>query len=94
MKLRHAAALALTGWYLMIPPAPGTKSVPPLSKWVRLHEFVTAAQCEQAMEENQHPESGTLFISPSGKAYTPSDTDMEQPPMKCVASDDPRLKPK
>ncbi len=47
MKLRHAAALALTGWYLIVPPAPEHKPVPPLYKWVRLHDFDTAAQREQ-----------------------------------------------
>jgi hypothetical protein len=39
MKLRHAAALALVGWYLMAPPMsswPGTPWIDPnapLSKW-------------------------------------------------------------
>jgi hypothetical protein len=39
MKLRHAAALALMGWYLLIPPTsrdyPMGNVDAPLSQWVR-----------------------------------------------------------
>ena len=67
MKPRHAAALALVGWFLMIPPNTGGSrdEGAPLSKWFsynelklnskddRAHamEFQTAEQCEAKKEQ-------------------------------------------
>ena len=59
MNLRHAAALALVGWYLMMPPDNWTlcsKSVAdceaisdaPLGRWNTTQSFDSANQCEQA----------------------------------------------
>jgi len=56
MKLRHAAALALVGWYLMVPPvsAPsGTEGArlmteAPVSRWYNHGSFDSAKQCEEA----------------------------------------------
>jgi hypothetical protein len=51
MKLRHAAALALVGWYLMIPPAlpNGQPNLgAPLSQWGQGGDFDTAAACHKA----------------------------------------------
>ena len=56
MTLRHAAALALVGWYLMVPPATapnGTKGAKlmtdaPLSRWFMHGSFDSAKQCEEA----------------------------------------------
>ena len=53
MILRHAAALALVGWYLMIPPMvhkenwPPVNPVPtaPLGKWFTWNWFDTADAC-------------------------------------------------
>jgi hypothetical protein len=52
-KLRHAAALALVGWYLMIPPLPTTSgwfsnnSGPaPISQWKLWASFDSAMLCE------------------------------------------------
>jgi hypothetical protein len=48
MKPRHAAALALVGWYLMIPssmlPA-GAAYKEPLRKWQIVRSFDTADDC-------------------------------------------------
>jgi hypothetical protein len=52
MKLRHAAALALVGWYLMAPPFPKGEhryepdTSVPLSQWIRRASFDSAAECE------------------------------------------------
>ena len=50
MNLRHAAALALMGWYLMIPPveiATGRYvEEAPIAEWGRLAEYGTLAQCQ------------------------------------------------
>ena len=54
MKLRHTAALALVGWYLMMPPYP--KVDEPLNKWSISKAFKTAQDCnaekQRRAEEN------------------------------------------
>jgi hypothetical protein len=53
MNLRHAAALALVGWYLMVPhvcvdrpvPAWCRESSDPVGRWTIRDSFDTAAQC-------------------------------------------------
>src|ERR1700730_14398252 len=54
MKPGHAAALALVGWYLMVPPPVLHSSVPvdsdaPLSKWRIFSIHDSAAECEQGL---------------------------------------------
>jgi hypothetical protein len=81
MTTRHAAALALLGWYLMMPPR-DTKGVlqlhSPLRKWKRAASYKTANECEvgkfKALDANGN---GSIFLE-----------------SKCIASDDPRLKAK
>ncbi len=56
MKFRHAAALALVGWYLMVPPMAheenwqpgGPPTTAPLSEWFIWKPFDTADACEKA----------------------------------------------
>ena len=50
MKLRHPAALALVGWYLMVPPSMGGKLdiKAPLSGWIDQGAFDRADDCESA----------------------------------------------
>jgi hypothetical protein len=49
MKLRHAAALALVGWYLMMPPSDGHSidRNAPLDKWEVYSGYDTAKECEE-----------------------------------------------
>jgi hypothetical protein len=91
MNPRHAAALALLGWYLMTPPlrSPGGELAPeaPLSKWRSPHAYDSARECEKAKEayvksakrgETQGADqafSGAILLS------------------QCISSDDPRLQP-
>jgi hypothetical protein len=45
---RHVVALALVGWYLMVPPSalpPGVAYKEPLSKWQIVRGFDTADDC-------------------------------------------------
>ena len=92
MKLRRAAALALVGWCLITPPLasvgnrwnaetreydPFTNA--PLSQWQTVLTFDTAEECRAELA-NQ-----TAKI----QASCPTCTALA----KCVASDDPGLKP-
>jgi hypothetical protein len=47
MKLRHAAALALAGWYLMMPPMGNGKvyATAPLSMWQTVVSVATLQDC-------------------------------------------------
>jgi hypothetical protein len=85
MKLRHAAALALIGWYLMIPPR--SESGPnafddraPLSRWFIFNSHDAAHECE-----------GAKFLNREGhkQPNDPMHHAFEQ--AQCIASDDPRL---
>ncbi len=83
MNPRHAAALALVGWYLMMPPQPPSNGMSdpatPLSVWHVIRSFDDAPDCERVRSatiqgsraEIQHQVSLNLL---------------------CIATDDPRLK--
>jgi hypothetical protein len=103
MNLRHAAALALVGWYLMAPvptKAPlGQQPINPdlpLSKWTIEQSFDTAAECE-------HWRASAIMTNV--KTYLDKDsTDAESKQAHlaanlwwkslCIATDDLRLKGK
>jgi hypothetical protein len=93
MKPRHAAALALVAWYLMMPPprAVGdhfeTNFRAPLSKWTRLRRFESQSQCETTREAYQQKPTGNLVIM-LGAAEAQATTKAS----RCVAGADPRLK--
>jgi len=79
MNLRHTAALALVGWYLMAPPQKYRGDTPlverkfdaPLNQWSIAKAFDEAQDCER--ERNEDRSFGLMW---------------EQ----CIATDDPRLK--
>jgi len=106
MKVRHAAALALVGWYLMVPPlrVKGPVSDPntpveadiaaPLSQWTKLGTlFATLKECRE-------------YPSHFRKLMHEANGDTEQEKQademaeywfgksQCIAADDPRLKGK
>jgi hypothetical protein len=93
MKPRHAAALALVAWYLMMPPPKAvgdhfeTNFNAPLSKWTRLRRFDLQSQCETAREAYQQKPTGNLVIM-LGAAEAQATTKAS----RCVAGDDQRLK--
>jgi hypothetical protein len=56
MNLRHAAVLALVGWYLMVPPLDSKGDInydAPISKWVTLASSDTIAGCKQAIADEE-----------------------------------------
>jgi len=96
MNPRHAAALALVGWYLMEPPFGkyGPNEMAPLSQWAHPYTFDSARDCESALAAAHVGEaSGMAAIEVE---YGLQDTKMPLLTIdwKCVATDDPRLKPK
>ena len=97
MKPRHAAALALVGWYLMVPPtrgpAPATEILyhASLSKWEVGQEEDSKVECQHDLKEYigdledlKHVDdcaSGSCVIMTHQYAHG-----------RCMPSDDPRLK--
>ncbi len=97
MRLVHAAALALTGWYLVIPPAQNTEdprvdAEAPLSQWQVESSYDTAAQCEAARAEARKP---IRWPAEQGKfAKLDAYDNLAHEMATCIATDDPRLKEK
>ena len=84
MKLRHAAALALVGWYLMVPLSRNDS----LTKWDHYGSFDSAAACATA-RENAIRAGGA-----DSKMMGLSSEEVKRALLQseCIATDDPRLK--
>lgn len=87
MKPRHVAALALIGWYLMVPPGysrtpdePDTEA--PLRKWHIIRTFDSAADCEIAQAKLEKEWAKRNMTKPAVFLGFGD----------CIASGDPRLK--
>ena len=102
MSLRHAAALALVGWYLLMPPIDmeGEKAKVdgsvPLSQWyhgARVYETQSACEEENA-KLRAIAESHKNWIGPSGSVAAANDRYVLLTNQRCIATDDPRLKGK
>ena len=82
MKLHHTAALAVAGWYLMMPPlgSDGRRDdSAPLPQWKIRGSFDTAVECTDALAEllgRDFPEMVRQAILAS----------------MCISTDDPQLK--
>ena len=100
MTIRHASALALVGWYLMTPPAlPDTDQnhgAPvytdinaPISRWETIESFDEALACQnslrQHLERIRTVRNCDTIGGPVCRGFKTA---------KCIATDDPRLKPK
>jgi hypothetical protein len=106
MNLRHAAALTLVGWYLMMPPDStvphSVDSTAPISRWSIITDFDSADTCKQALTELQKKNSDPAKLDATGrlrrfKKRQPADPELARERVDhvaCIASDDPRLKPK
>ena len=81
MNPRHAAALALVGWYLMVP-FPDHDA--PLAHWPHNDSFDSAKECREAGVGLQERAAKNRSLT---KAQIDARTMWE-----CIASDDPRLK--
>ena len=101
MKPRHAAALALVGWYLMLPPInswPGTPWIDrnaPLSKWTMQAAFNSAHDCETARGKHETDFAFAVNSEMAKRHETdPNPSSQIDDGALCIASDDPRLKGK
>ena len=104
MKLRHAAALALVGWYLMVPPAgivfPDPNSprifMQPFDRtWRVKATFISANDCEIAREKHEADFArGVKSTIPKGYENHPTRSLHFDDGALCIATDDPRLKGK
>ena len=93
MNPRHAAALVMVGWYLMVPP-PFGPVIPetPLTQWTKWKTFDTAAKCEAARDQEVADSQKTLKDASASAAK--KIVAWEFSSVQCVATDDPRLKSK
>jgi len=92
MKPHHAAALALVGWYLMVPPRVIQSQTTeqqtfdygaPLSKWTVSSAYDAAHECE-----------GAKFLNREGHKQNSDPLKAAFDAAQCIATDDPRLKEK
>jgi hypothetical protein len=107
MKPRHAAALALVGWYLMMPPIRlGTltngqagytiASSLPFSEWSNFGSFDSVQKCDgrrmMDIESAKHM-LAMSHLDPSKPPDQFKSLKFTAPLLaQCIASDDPRLK--
>ena len=90
MNLRHAAALALVGWYLMLPPMQGEtpNSDAPLSQWTLTDSFDSAQQCSKGKSAYWKT---LMKISPRLPKTESIIVNRQASAAMCIATDDPRL---
>ena len=98
----HLAALALVGWYLMMPP--DSPKIPhdvdtntPIARWITVTSFDTEDNCEKALTDLQNSEQDPITLDKTGKLKRLQKNDAALGKARalnaaCVASDDIRLK--
>jgi hypothetical protein len=105
LNSRHAAALALVGWYLMMPPDSkvphSVDSEAPLSHWITVATFDAPESCEKALAELQNKSQDPIELDKTGKLRRlqkrgpdPALGRARAINAGCVDSDDSRLKGK
>ena len=101
MKPRHAAALALVGWYFILPPSRtspkgivnmNTKA--PLSRWQIVGRFDSTNDCNEYSDElrKAQRETENPNISPVEKRIEEGTMNILLANSQCIATDDPRIK--
>ena len=98
--LRHAATLALVGWYLMVPPWSGPSSFDEkasLQAWEQIEAYDSANDCAHYREKTIE----AVFKLGKAGLRLPSDVGKDAAAVnqrilvsRCIATDDPRLKEK
>ena len=95
MTLRHVAALALVGWYLMMPPPLFHSRIDidldaPLRKWSVYSAFDSAQECELGKNESYHLANQKVLGDPEDDPRLHAVRD-QLAASQCISSDDPRL---
>jgi hypothetical protein len=92
MDPRHAAALALVGWYLMMPATKKAALEGPSGSWKVSSAHDTAADCEAVRAQ------GIEILKTAVQKQPNNDAALTALGIatfaQCVATDDPRLRPK
>src|ERR1700687_5706238 len=96
MKSRHAAALALVGWYLMAPattcePKPCHVENYSIGNWGSLGSFDTAEACTAKLDAQRALNCAGNPDPPGFPSWEKSGCDSWSQ-AQCIATDDPRLK--
>jgi hypothetical protein len=106
MTLRHATALALAGWYLMVPPVtpegltdPNATLVngkAPISQWVIFRAYDSADQCQQERRSGQRALIDAITANPElltdrAQYGLRAMELLKKGGAQCIDSDDPRL---
>lgn len=103
MILRHAAALILCGWYLLLPPLLGSVGTPgakvgddtPFSMWKTITVYDTASACKDKYREYAWEviDIAQQNLKKYGHVQLWDQQRIDQAEAaRCIASDDPRLK--
>jgi len=100
VKKYHALAVALVGWYLMVPPIAGGSEKSfvdfdaPLSTWFLSQSFDTAKECARARNKKYVEASSEERKIPLSELRTSPRLPILIDDMfnSCIASNDPRLK--
>ena len=106
--MRHAAALALVGWYLMVPPNKNDDT--PLSEWIVRRTYDSADACQQGASTERAQAAAKLRQYDSMSALERRNLEHTQEGLDreiadnasidqafrsaCIESGDPRLKGK
>jgi len=90
VKPRHAAALALVGWYLLTPPLDQNRKFDwsaPYSQWIHFASYDSAEKCEN--------ERAILAVSSGEEVGVPKEQQHQVRQKfvnsRCISSDDPGL---
>ncbi len=100
MKPRQIAALALVGWYLIVPPLDkphATYTSPenaPLSEWRRMPNevFDNQQDCEAELANQRAAAEREARLNRGGLDLYSPERELFVKTARCIASDDPRLK--
>jgi hypothetical protein len=105
MKPRHAAALAIAAWYLMIPPINAHNKVDahaPMSKWKKGVSFDSEKECDESLQDaianpmTPDEYQAAAQATKKAKMHPLSQSEMTKRTAEsvCVSADDTRLKAK
>jgi hypothetical protein len=98
MNLRHGSAIALVGWYLMVPPLVDTPykvdTEAPLTSWKVYQTFDTAEACNKSLSSTRAKYEHTAAAPIGGIKKGTRALALQMVFARCVSNDNPNLKVK